>query len=88
MLPGALRSNAFYVGALGPKRRTLQMLDELGNPFTKEELSLLRAPAGLDIGGDTPEAIAVSIVAEIQSVLKHRKGGPLRDREAPIYDRK
>ena len=88
MLPGALRSKAFYVGALGPKRRTRQMLDELGNPFTEEELSRLRAPAGLDIGGDTPEAIAVSIVAEIQSVLKHRKGGPLRDREAPIYDRK
>ncbi len=88
MLPGALRSNAFYVGALGPKKRTQQMLDELGDPFSKEELSRLRAPAGLDIGGDTPEAIAISIIAEIQSVFKHRNGGPLRDRQAPIYDRK
>jgi xanthine/CO dehydrogenase XdhC/CoxF family maturation factor len=88
MLPGALHSEAFYVGALGPKSRTQQMMSELGNPFTDAELSRFRAPAGLDIGGDTPEAIAVSIVAEIQSVLKHRSGGPLRDRQASIYDRK
>ncbi|MEO5858391.1 MAG: XdhC family protein [Pyrinomonadaceae bacterium] len=88
MLPGALKSKAFYVGALGPRKRTQQIVRELGDPFTQDELSRLRAPAGLDIGGDTPEAIAISIVAEIQSVLKHRNGGPLRDREAPIYDRK
>lgn len=88
MLSGALNSKAFYVGALGPKKRTKQMLDELGNVFTGDQLLRLRSPAGLDIGGDTPESIAVSIAAEIQSVLKHRGGGPLRDRNAPIYDRK
>lgn len=88
MLAGALNSKAFYVGALGPKKRTQQMLDELGNAFTDDQLLRLRSPAGLDIGGDTPESIAVSIAAEIQSVLKHRGGGPLRDRNAPIYDRK
>jgi xanthine dehydrogenase accessory factor len=88
MLPGALRSSAFYVGALGPRKRTQQILSDLGDPFSDEELSRLRSPAGLDIGGDTPEAIAVSIVAEIQSVLKGRSGGPLRERNAPIYDRK
>lgn len=91
MLPAALRSAAFYVGALGPKRRTEQMLEDLtaaGETFTGEQLSRLRAPAGLDIGADTPEAIALSIIAEIQSVLKHRAGGPLRERQAPIYDRK
>ena len=84
MLPGALKSNAFYVGALGPKKRTEQMLDEISEDL---DLTRLRAPAGLDIGADTPEAIAISIVAEIQSVLKNRTGGPLRDRNAPIYDR-
>jgi xanthine/CO dehydrogenase XdhC/CoxF family maturation factor len=46
------------------------------------------APAGLDIGADTPEAIALSIAAEIQSVLKARGGGHLRDRKGSIYDRK
>lgn len=91
MLPSALRSKAFYVGALGPKKRTGQILDELaatGVKFDSAEMARLRSPAGLDIGADTPEAIAISIIAEIQSVLKHRAGGPLRDRNAPIYDRK
>lgn len=91
ILPAALRSGAFYVGALGPKKRTNQILDELkdaGETFEIEQLARLRSPAGLDIGGDTPETIAVSIIAEIQSVLKKRMGGPLRDRMAPIYDRR
>lgn len=90
VLPSALRSSAFYIGALGPKKRTSQILDELvqtGTAFTEHVLAHLRSPAGLDIGADTPEAIAISIIAEIQSVLRHRTGGPLRDRAAPIYDR-
>lgn len=88
MLTGALNSNAFYVGALGPKRRTAQIMEELGHPFSESQLAKLRSPAGLDIGGDTPEAIAISIIAEIQSVLRNRNGGPLRDRTSSIYDRK
>lgn len=91
LLPAALRSEAFYVGALGPKKRTGQIMDELkdaGETFEISQLARLRSPAGLDVGADTPETIAVSIIAEIQSVLKRRPGGPLRDRNAPIYDRK
>lgn len=90
LLPAALRSEAFYVGALGPKKRTQQIMDELndaGETFEISQLARMRSPAGLDIGADTPETIAVSIIAEIQSVLKKRPGGPLRDRNAPIYDR-
>ena len=86
-----LRSDVFYVGALGPKRRTEQLLGELaasGENFTEEQLSRLYAPAGLDIGADTPEAIALSIIAEIQSVMKARDGGHLRNRKGSIYDRK
>lgn len=91
LLGPLLRSDAFYVGALGPKKRTQQILDELaadGDEFNDHQLGRLRAPAGLDIGGDSPETIAVSIIAEIQSVLRHRNGAPLRDRKAPIYDRR
>ena len=91
VLPALLRSSVFYIGALGPKRRTEQLLEELaadGEIFDEIRLTDLYAPIGLDIGADTPEGIALSIVAEIQSVLKHRGGGPLREREAPIYDRK
>ena len=87
----SLKTDAFYIGALGPKKRTEQILDELrtrGEEIPPDALSRLRYPAGLDIGGDTPESIAVSIVAEIQSVLKHRPASPLRDRNGSIYDRK
>jgi xanthine dehydrogenase accessory factor len=85
-----LGSGVFYIGVLGPKRRTEQLLAELtdrGEHFDEDQLSKLYAPVGLDIGGDTPESIALSIAAEIQSVLKTRDGGNLRDRQGSIYGR-
>ena len=90
ILPLLLRSNVSYIAALGPKRRTDQLLGEIaanGDHVTREQLARLYAPAGLDIGADTPEAIALSIAAEIQSVLKDRSSGHLRDRKGSIYDR-
>lgn len=84
-----LKSEAFYIGALGPKRRTENLLCELrdsGENFTQERMSRLFAPIGLDIGADTPQAIALSIAAEIQSVLKNRAGGFLRERKGSIYN--
>lgn len=88
ILPPALTSDAFYIGALGPKRRTEQLLEEIGGSFTPEQLARLYAPAGLDIGADTPEGIALSIIGEIQTVLANRNGGHLRNRQGSIYDRK
>lgn len=85
-----LNTNAFYIGALGPKRRTEQILQELSaeeKQFPDENLSKLFAPVGLDIGGETPEAIALAITAEIQSVLGRREGGFLRARKGSIYGR-
>jgi len=46
----------------------------------------LFSPAGLNIGGDKSEAIALSIAAEIQVVLKRELGGSLRDEEGSIHD--
>ena len=91
ILPALLNSDVFYIGALGPKRRTEQLLEELaaeGKNFTADQLGRLYAPVGLDIGADTPETIALSILGEIQAVLKSRNGGCLRYREGSIYDRK
>ncbi|HEY0429516.1 MAG TPA: XdhC family protein [Pyrinomonadaceae bacterium] len=85
-----LRSSALYVGALGPKRRTENILAEwcaAGEDFSEDELNKLYAPVGLDIGADTPESIALSIVAEIKSVLERRAGGFLRYRTGSIYNR-
>ena len=83
-----LNSKCRYIGALGPKKRTEKLLDEIGESFSDAQLEKLYAPVGLDIGADTPEAIALSIVAEIQSVLSDRDGGFLRLRQASIYNRK
>ena len=85
-----LNSNAFYIGALGPKRRTESILTELretNQSFSASQLERLYAPIGLDIGADTPEAIALSIIAEIKSVLSNRKGGFLREKKGSIYNR-
>lgn len=54
---------------------------------SEEQLHRLYAPVGLDIGADTPEAIALAIVAEMQAVLANRSGGLLRDRREPIHNR-
>ncbi|MCJ7512328.1 MAG: XdhC family protein [Anaerolineales bacterium] len=65
----ALRSPAFYVGALGSKRTNRlrhERLLEAG--LTEEELGRLYAPIGLDIGGRAPEEIALSILAQIVGV--------------------
>ncbi len=83
-----LNSKCRYIGALGPKKRTEKLLEEIGETFSDEQFAKLHAPIGLDIGADTPEAIALSIVAEIQSVLNNRNGGFLRNRKGSIYERK
>lgn len=83
ILPRLLKSKCLYVGALGPKKRTEKILAEKGESWSQN----LHAPIGLDIGADTPEAIALAIVAEIQAVLKNREGGFLREREGSIYGR-
>lgn len=83
-----LASAIGYIGVLGPKSRTQQLIKELQeegiNP-TSEQLQRLYSPVGLDIGADTPEAIALSIIAEIQAILNHRGGGFLRNRTQSIH---
>ena len=73
-----------YLGVLGPKKRTNRLLQDL----KYEGCSLpeqLYSPVGLDIGADSPEAIALSIIAEIQAVTQNRQGGFLRNRLTPIH---
>lgn len=87
VLKTLLPSTVPYVGVLGPKRRTERLLQELQieATYSNSHLEKLYGPIGLDIGADTPEAIAVSIVAEIQAVLVHRMGGFLKHRSMPIH---
>ena len=50
-------------------------------------LRRLHAPVGLDIGAETAEEIALSIVCEIKTVLSQRTGAPLRERDGSIHSR-
>ncbi|WP_437688509.1 XdhC family protein [Sorangium sp. So ce176] len=68
-----------YLGVLGPRRRTQRLLAESGNP-TFACAGGLHSPIGLDLGGDTPEEIALAILAEAQACLCRREGRSLRDR--------
>jgi xanthine dehydrogenase accessory factor len=73
-----------YVGVLGPKRRTQTLL--MHARLSPELLTgNWHSPAGLDLGGDTPEQVALSIAAEVQAVLLGRDGGKIRERPGPIH---
>jgi xanthine dehydrogenase accessory factor len=82
-----LQHRVAYIGMLGPRKRTNRILDELakrGAQFSAAELSPLHAPAGLDLGSESPEQIALSILAEMQASVTGRTAGKLRSRSAPI----
>ena len=89
LLRGFLRTGAGYLGMLGPRIRTEKILDELrrdGVTMSDRDRGRIFGPLGLDIGGETPEEIALAIVGEIQAVESGRRGGFLRERKGPIHD--
>jgi xanthine dehydrogenase accessory factor len=74
----ALRSDACYVGAIGSRKTQAhrrERLRELG--FSEADVARLRGPIGLDLGGRTPEEIALAIMAEITAV-RHRRPNTAR----------
>ena len=84
-LGGFLGRGVSYLGILGPRDRTDRLLAELPSPPSEEDLAVLHAPAGLDLGADGAEQVTTSIVSEILAVLHGRSGGHLRDRPGPIH---
>lgn len=77
-----------YIGLLGPKTKLDRMIEDMtssGMVIGNEELNKLFGPVGLDIGAETSEEIAISVVAEIQAVLNQRKGLSLRDKKEKIH---
>jgi xanthine dehydrogenase accessory factor len=83
-----LPTAAPYLGFLGPRQRTENLLEELtkrGVRPTADQRGRLYGPVGLDIGAETPEEIALTVAAEIRAVLSGRNGGFLRERSAPLH---
>ena len=79
LLPLPLR----YLGCLGPRQRTERLLNEVSGDT--RYLHRLHAPVGLDIGAETAEEIALSIVSEIKAVVSERSGAQLRERVGSIH---
>jgi xanthine dehydrogenase accessory factor len=75
VLAQALKTKAGYIGMIGSSRKRNIIYEKLlEEGFTEKDLSRVHSPIGLDIGAETPEEIAVSIVAELIEV---RRGGGL-----------
>jgi xanthine/CO dehydrogenase XdhC/CoxF family maturation factor len=92
ILRALLASPAAYIGVLGPMKRTARLLKEIGSQpdlpaglLGPKSLARMRGPAGLDIGAEAPEQIALAIVAEIEAALSGRPGGPLKRRRGPLH---
>ena len=84
VLRAVLESDAAYVGVLGSRRRGRALLDFLTSEgVPDEQLARVRIPVGLDLGGNTPEEIALSVLAEAVAVHHGRSGGSMRDRPLP-----
>jgi xanthine dehydrogenase accessory factor len=81
VLKAVLASDAAYIGVLGSRRRGKALLEFLdGEGVPAGQLARVRIPVGLDIGGTTPEEIALSVLAEAIAVHHGRSGGPMRER--------
>lgn len=90
VLKKLIRSETPYIGILGPRKRFDKMMEEFqkdGIDLRKEVLHKIHSPIGLDIGAETPDEIALSIVGEIQSKFSKRSGGFLKYRQGPIHQR-
>jgi len=90
MLRQLLQKNISYIGMLGPKKKRERMLDELkgeGLIFTQQQLSVLHSPVGLDIGAETSEEIALSILAEIKALFAGKDVQSLRTLKEVIHPR-
>jgi xanthine dehydrogenase accessory factor len=86
LLEAVLRTEAFYVGALGSRRnqeRRRGLLLERG--VEEEDLDRIAGPAGLDIGADTPAETALSMLAEILAQRAGRAGGRLKESPHRIH---
>jgi xanthine dehydrogenase accessory factor len=85
-LEAALRTEAFYVAAIGSRKTQAKRREELVTAgLTDEQLARIHGPAGLDLGADTPAETAVAILSEALAVRAGRNGKPLKSSTQRIH---
>ncbi len=91
LLQGLLVSEeSTYIGVLGPKKKLQKMYDEIeqfGITITDAQKLKVFGPVGLEIGAETSEEIALSVLAEVKAAFASKNGQFLRDKTEPIHDR-
>jgi len=74
-----------YIGILGPKRKTEKLIERLKSKGLQVHTDNFYAPVGIEIGAETSEEIALSILAEIKAVLNKKQPFFLREKSGPIH---
>lgn len=77
-----------YIGLLGPSKRREKLMNELlerNEDIQEEFLDRIHGPAGINIGAETPQEIAISILAEILSVIRNQKPVSLKNKLGGIH---
>ncbi|HWJ26540.1 MAG TPA: XdhC/CoxI family protein, partial [Flavisolibacter sp.] len=90
ILEGLLPRHISYIGVLGPGKKLQRMLFELnerGVILNEDNMLCIYGPTGLDLGAETSEEIALSIISEIQLVFSDGKAISLRDKKTFIHPR-
>lgn len=90
VLKQIVKSEAPYIGILGPKKRADKLfaaLEAANINLTEQDLQRIHSPIGLDIGAETADEIALSILSEILAKFAGRSGGFLKYHKGPIHKR-
>ncbi|MEK6482361.1 XdhC family protein [Catalinimonas sp. 4WD22] len=90
VLKKILPSETPYIGILGPRKRFDKILKDFADQnlqLSEKDWDRVHAPIGLDIGAETPEEIAIAIIAEIMGRFTRREAGYLKFRSGPIHHR-
>ncbi|GAB3944654.1 XdhC family protein [Spirosoma harenae] len=90
VLQELLKTDIPYIGMLGPRKRFDKMQDEFERDrqfYSESALNRVHAPIGLDLGAETPDEIALSIIAEVKAFFMKRTGSFLKDKSGPIHER-
>ena len=79
----ALKTSAFFIGAMGSKKTSEKRRERLMQlDLSKAEIDRLHAPVGLPIGSKTPSEIAISIIAQLSSIRNQSKSIENNERQS------